>query len=174
MTRYKYPAAVVFDLDYTLWPFWCDTHIVPPVTLVEPKNVVDAAGMNLKLFEDIESILIELIENLVTIIGASRTANPEIAHRLLTLFEVDSKPMINFFHSLQWGQGSKTRHIKDAAMELDLQIELKNGEMILFDDEYRNRDVESINCHFSYIEECQFGLTRRIFEDALKKWTDGK
>ncbi|GEQ70629.1 hypothetical protein JCM33374_g4307 [Metschnikowia sp. JCM 33374] len=171
MTSYSYPSVVVFDLDYTLWPFWCDYHVDPPFSKVTDSQLKDSSGYKVALCPDVESIIKELVENNVTIISASRTPTPNIAKKILSMLKIDGKPMIEYFDSLQWGEGSKIRHITRAVEELGLQKELKARSMILFDDESRNKDVESIGCHFAFIEDYKRGLTRPIFENALKKWT---
>lgn len=163
------PAAIVFDLDYTLWPCWCDTHLQPPVKPVGG-HVVDRRGYNLHLYKDVGAILQQLKTQNVKIVAASRTATPQLARQLMLHFSVGSKPMISYFDSLQWGQGSKTRHIAKAAKELGLEQELKEGKFVLYDDERRNRDVKSIGCHFVFIEDTDKGLTKKVFEQGLAEW----
>lgn len=51
-----------------------------------------------------------------------------------------------------------------------MTTELTDGEFILFDDEWRNRDVESINCHFAHVPDESVGLTRHIFVQELRQW----
>ncbi|OBA23487.1 magnesium-dependent phosphatase-1 [Metschnikowia bicuspidata var. bicuspidata NRRL YB-4993] len=174
MTEYSYPHAVVFDLDYTLWPFWCDYHVDPPISRVTDSELKDSSGYKLALCPDVESIIRELVENNVTIISASRTPTPHIAKKVLSLIKINGKPMIEHFHSLQWGEGTKIKHISRAVQDLGLEDHLENGSFILFDDEARNRDVESIGCHFAFIEDYRRGLTRPIFENALKTWTSAQ
>ncbi|ODV79043.1 magnesium-dependent phosphatase-1 [Suhomyces tanzawaensis NRRL Y-17324] len=174
MGGYTYPKAVVFDLDYTVWPCWCDTHITPPLRSTSKNRVTDAYKFNLALYEDVSSIITELVQNDVIIIGASRTATPRIAQELLSLLHIGDKPAIKYFDSLQWGQGSKIKHITKAAKQLQLEDDLKDGQFILFDDEMRNRDVESIRCHFAYVPDEERGLTRQIFEEELTKWTNSR
>ncbi|KAI5967372.1 hypothetical protein CANMA_003192 [Candida margitis] len=166
----KYPAAVVFDLDYTLWPCWCDTHITPPLKSISSSEIVDASGMRLAFYPQVESIIHELVANDVTVIGASRTATPQVAKKILSMLQIDGKSAIHYFDALEWGQGSKTKHIKLAAKQLGMASELEQGKFILFDDELRNRDVSSINCHFVHVPDESSGLTRNVFEKGLESY----
>lgn len=165
----NYPSAVVFDLDYTLWPCWCDTHIPPPLKPVSRETVSDRSGYSLSLYPDIAKIIQHLEEKNIPIIAASRTATPHVAKQLLRLFHIDEKPLIDYFACLQFGEGSKQKHIAQAARELKLQSQLKQGHFILFDDELRNRDVEKIGCHFAHVPD---GLTHHVFESELKAWNN--
>lgn len=36
----RWPRLVVFDLDYTLWPLWVDTHVDPPLKRAKRINQV--------------------------------------------------------------------------------------------------------------------------------------
>ncbi|EMG47173.1 hypothetical protein SBY92_000037 [Candida maltosa Xu316] len=168
MVLERYPKAVVLDLDYTLWPFWCDTHVVRPLKAVSDVVVIDSCNLELSFYEEVESILLELKEYDVKIIGASRTGTPDIAKDLLTMLHIRGNPAITYFDCLEWGTGSKTRHIQRAAKKLKLTKELANGDFVLFDDEKRNRDVSSINCHFIHVPN--EGLTRHTFIQGLRAW----
>lgn len=170
MPKSRVPRVIVFDLDFTLWPWWCDCHVSLPIKRVSATKLKDAKGFEMSLFPDVESIFVELHQMGVTIIGASRTATPDVAIEILSSLFVGGKPMIHYFSSLQWGQGSKVRHITRAVKELKLEDDLAAGEVILFDDEIRNRDVKKIKCFFAHIEDETKGLTRGVFEQSLSAW----
>jgi magnesium-dependent phosphatase 1 len=170
MAPFEYPSVVVFDLDYTLWPLWCDTHISMPLKAQTKRKVLDRYGTEIAFYKDVELIFLELEAQGVIIVGASRTATPRVAQELLSLLHIGEKPAIKYFYSLQWGQGSKIKHISKAAKELGMVNELKQGEFVLFDDEYRNSDVKSINCTFVHLDDESIGLTRRKFEKGIESW----
>lgn len=156
----------VFDLDYTLWPCWCDTHITGPVRSGANNTVIDRFGYSLSLYPDVEEILSESKRCGYTLVAASRTMTPEIASKMLDLFTVDGNPLSELFDLIQYGTGLKKRHIQRAAKELGLEAELKEGLFVLFDDEHRNRDVEDINVQFAY---CEDGLTHDVVAMVNRK-----
>ncbi|KAG8969321.1 hypothetical protein FRC03_003422 [Tulasnella sp. 419] len=80
------PKLVAFDLDYTLWDLWIDTHVSPP--LRRPKEstlnrIVDAYGTPIELYPQVASILHKLHEKQTHIAAASRTSAPDLALQAL-------------------------------------------------------------------------------------------
>ncbi|KAN0109355.1 magnesium-dependent phosphatase-1 [Russula decolorans] len=170
----RYPKIIAFDLDYTLWPLWIDTHVGSSLkrdgdTLNE---VHDRFGDKVSFYRDVPQILHRLRSTGVIIAACSRTTATALAREALSLLLVppnagDDKspvmPAITFFDQLEIYPGSKMAHFK----QLYKKTEIPYSEMLFFDDEMRNREVESLGVTFQLVQR---GLDNACFEKGLENW----
>ncbi|KAL9115176.1 MAG: hypothetical protein Q9227_000970 [Pyrenula ochraceoflavens] len=89
------PSTLIFDLDYTLWPFWTDTHVTPPV---KPKDsstrLVDRYGESFAFYRDVPGILWAARERGIKMGIASRTHTPDLAREMLKLLVIPPPPLV--------------------------------------------------------------------------------
>jgi magnesium-dependent phosphatase 1 len=140
------PKLIVFDLDYTLWPFWVDTHVTPPLKAsANHDSAKDRLGESFAFYNEVPSILYSLRERGVKVGAASRTSAPELGREMLRLLHIPDpegkkKKSIEFFDHMEIYPGSKITHFT----KLQKATGLKFEEMLFFDDESRNRNVETL------------------------------
>eukprot|EP00727_Mastigamoeba_balamuthi_P013180 m51a1_g8485 hypothetical protein (176) ;mRNA; r:534752-535358 len=159
------PYGICFDLDYTLWPFWVDTHVSPPFRSRGKHCAVDSVGMEISLYRDVLGILEEIKERGIPLCAASRTEAPSDARKLLAVLGIE-----RYFAAVFIDSGPKTWHLAQAAKHCGLPFE----RMILFDDENRNiGDVTRAGAGAVQVND-RCGLTRKVFLDGLRRWLDSK
>ncbi|XP_036114157.1 magnesium-dependent phosphatase 1-like isoform X2 [Molossus molossus] len=66
------PRLAVFDLDYTLWPFWVDTHVDPPFHKSSDGIIRDRQGQTIRLYPEVPEVLDQFQGLGVPIAAASR------------------------------------------------------------------------------------------------------
>jgi magnesium-dependent phosphatase-1 len=133
--------------------------------------VSDKYGYQLSFYKDVEYIFDDLKKNGVLIVSASRTHAPPVARKLLRLLHINSEPAIEQFDHMEWGTFSKKKHITSALAQFE---GLDFTDVVLYDDEMRNRDVETLGCVFAHVPDEQYGLTRRVYESGLNEWRKRK
>lgn len=153
--REPLPRLAVFDLDYTLWPLWVDTHL-SSMPKLKGNKVVDSSGEEVAFYPQVCAILQWCMDQDRMLIGAaSRTHTPGRATKALELLNV-----LSLFHVIQIYPGSKLRHFK----EIHRKTGIAYKQMIFFDDEMRNREVEELGVTFVWVEN---GLNWRVWNEGV-------
>ncbi|KAI4658061.1 uncharacterized protein J4E79_007042 [Alternaria viburni] len=163
------PKIVVFDLDYTLWPFWVDTHVTPPLKPVEGGlKVKDKYGEGFGFYNDVGGVLEALKHKNILIAAASRTCAPDLGREMLKLLKIpsangSSSRAIDYFDHMQIYPGSKTTHFQRIHRDSGIEYE----EMLFFDDESRNKNVEVLGVTMQLIKD---GVTRDEIDRGVQSW----
>ncbi len=188
------PRLVVFDLDYTLWPCWVDTHVSPPLKAAAAaataaaacSQAVDRFGESFSFYADVPHILHSLPQAGVKMAVASRSTTPDVARDLLKLLHVPPggkaeargsweagtkrdrkekpKRALEFFDAgLEIYPSSKIRHFE----VIQKRTGVPCSEMLFFDDEPRNREVESVGVTMWLVRD---GLTWDELEGGISEW----
>ena len=160
----KSDFLVIFDLDYTLWPFWVDTHISPPFHVKKIKEsgekiLEDGYGFEIKLYPEVIQILEKAKKEGILMGTVSRTLEPEYGKQLLKLMDLEK-----YFISCEFDTRTKTTPIKKIAKLAGIKEGIKR--CILFDDETRNiRDIEKEGGVGVLVND---GLNMKEFENGIK------
>ncbi|KAK9776870.1 putative Magnesium-dependent phosphatase-1 [Seiridium cardinale] len=183
------PRLVVFDLDYTLWPFWVDTHVYPPLKANAARDTcTDKTGETFSFYHDVPSVLHGLGAAGIKIGVASRTHAPDLGREMLKLLYVPApstlfpnadegalkelggkkgdkaRKALEFFDGgLEIYPSSKIRHFE----ALGKRTGIPYTEMLFFDDESRNRDTETLGVTMWLVRD---GVTWGEIEKGVLEW----
>ncbi|XP_069703410.1 magnesium-dependent phosphatase 1 isoform X3 [Periplaneta americana] len=153
----KKPKLIVFDLDYTLWPFWVDTHVSPPFRKDKLGNVVDSLGDKIKFYPEVPKALESLHAQGYSLGVASRTGEIDGANQLLDLFDWNK-----YFKYKEIYPGCKVTHFNQFKKQSGLSFK----DMLFFDDEHRNiRDLEAQGVVSILVKN---GVNMKVIEEGLK------
>lgn len=187
---------MVFDLDYTLWPFWIDTHVTPPLkATADHTGGTDKFGEEYTFYDDVPSILQTLPLGGIRTAVASRTCAPALAKQLLKMIQLPAvdrphdadgpSPSPTAANKKQGGNGEGGTPSRRALDAFDCGLEIypsskirhfeaihkrtgiRYDEMLFFDDESRNRDTESLGVTMYLVRD---GVTWGEIEKGVNEW----
>lgn len=163
------PKLIVFDLDYTLWPFWVDTHVTPPLKASSNHDSAkDRFGESFAFYNEVPEILHSLRAHGIKVGAASRTSAPDLGKEMLKILHIGDeegkkRKAIDYFDHLEIYPGSKITHFTKLQKATGLRFE----DMLFFDDEARNRNVETLGVTMYLVRD---GVTRQEIDNGVREW----
>ncbi|KAJ8959454.1 hypothetical protein NQ318_022147 [Aromia moschata] len=142
--------------DYTLWPFWVDTHVYPPFKKKSGGTITDSYGIDVTCYPEVPEVLKTLHDEGYTLAVASRTWEIKGAKQLVELFSWNK-----YFTYKEIFPGSKTTHFNNIKKQSGVDFK----EMMFFDDEQRNvHDISRMGVVSVFVTD---GVSRKVVEDGL-------
>ena len=124
-------------------------------------------GESLSFYRDIPAILTAAKDGPKPLLlaTASRTHAPELANELLAQLHIQpaNKRALDFFDYMQMFPGDKKQHFA----KLHKSSGVKYEEMLFFDDEVRNRNVESLGVVMCLVRD---GVTKVEIDRGVRDW----
>lgn len=158
------PSLFAFDLDYTLWPFWVDTHPTPPFRSSTPTTALDRTNTPYGFYDSVPRILHALRGKAILIAAASRTSAPAHARQVLSLLQIEGDSAIGYFDHMEIYPGSKITHFKRLAEATGIAYE----DMLFFDDEHRNVEVdEQLGVCMVHVPD---GVGPGVVDTGVREW----
>lgn len=181
------PRLIVFDLDYTLWPFWVDTHVTPPLKAnAAHTSAADRYGEDYAFYSDVPYIL-QLLPRAglsshpdtaaantapIKLGVASRTSAPSLARDLLKMLHLPAVADAGlkarragevFDGGMEIYPGSKIKHFETLQKRTGIKFE----DMLFFDDESRNMETEKLGVTMRLVRD---GVTWAEVEKGVEEW----
>ncbi|TQB76105.1 hypothetical protein MPDQ_000869 [Monascus purpureus] len=171
------PKLFAFDLDYTLWPFWVDTHVSAPVKPRDNNSrCVDRWGESFAFYPAVSSIVHACKSRSIPLALASRTHAPDLARDMLKALHIiptfsdnpaantKSARALDYFNYIQIFPATKTQHFARIHQASGIPYE----DMLFFDDESRNRNVETeLGVTFCLVRD---GMTKEEVDRGVWAW----
>jgi len=173
------PSLLVFDCDYTIWPFDCDKDVFAPFTKCPISGVYDYYGRPSNAYHDVAGIFGAIVDAGIPVAFLSRNPSSDSLKQLLQALPClnkvgavekylwDAMPSYHYFHaysSYGYGRG-KDRHF--AGLFAVCFTPFTN--MVFFDDQIDNVKAAALSGVTSvYLKRS--GLTATAFITGIEGW----
>lgn len=179
MTQQQQPL-IVFDCDYTLWPFDCDKDVVAPFSAHTAGGIIDRSWRPANPFPEVRAVFQYIVENKMSFAIASRNPSANSIAQLLAciMIPVDGGhksvwsmlPAGSFHAYSSCGAKAKTAHFARISKATGRPL----SDMVFFDDLPENVKVASQQGVTSILVGQKVGLTMAAFNCGLEAFAKMK
>lgn len=172
------PSIIVFDCDYTLYPYDCDREYVAPFKL-QMFGVTDCYGRWCDPFPHVSEILGAIVDAGIPVAFLSRNPSAVPLENLLRTIPLrsttkgktlwDAMPNRDYFHAYSAGGYGKGKDKHFAALRAVTDIHPK--QMLFFDD-MKDNIVAAAAQGTTSVLLGKSGLTWAAFTDGLRGWRE--